>query len=103
MTAVWITVAVLTVGTFAAKASGTLVLGDRELPPRALNVTALLAPALLAGLLVFETLGAEGGGLTVDARAAGLVAAIVAILLKAPMFAVVLVAAAAAAGLRLFT
>ena len=51
VTAVWITIAVLAVGTFAAKATGTLVLGTRDLPPRALNVTALLAPALLAGLL----------------------------------------------------
>ncbi len=100
MTAVWITIAVLTVGTFAAKAAGTLVLGTRELGPRALDVTALLALALLAGLLVFETLGAKGGGITVDARVAGLTAAILAILARAPMILVMLVAAATAALFR---
>ena len=102
MTAVWITIAALAVGTFAAKATGTLVLGHRDLPARALNVTALLAPALLAGLLVFETFDGEGG-LVIDARAAGLGAAIVAILLKAPMWLVMIIAAAVAATLRAFS
>jgi len=103
VTGVWITVAVLAVGTWGAKAVGTLVLGNRDLSPRALDVTALLAPALLAGLLVFETFGGHDGGVTVDARAAGLAAAIAAILLKAPMWVVILVAAAVTAGLRAFS
>lgn len=103
MTAIWVTIAVLAVGTWGAKAVGTLVLGHRTLNQSALNVAALLAPALLAGLVVFETFGAHDGGVTVDARAAGLGAAIVAILLKAPMWAVVLIAAAVAASLRAFT
>lgn len=103
MTAVWVTIAVLAVGTWGSKAVGTLVLGNRTLNQRALNVTALLAPALLAGLVVFETFGAHDGGVTLDPRAAGLGAAIVAILLKAPMWAVVLIAAAVAAALRAFS
>ena len=103
MTAVWITIAVLTVGTFASKAVGTLVLGGRDLSPRALNVTALVAPAILAALVVYETLGAHGGGITIDARAAGLGAAILAILAKAPMIVVILLAAAVTATLRAFT
>jgi branched-subunit amino acid transport protein len=103
MSAVWLTVAVLTVGTFASKAAGTLIVGGHELGPRTLRVTALLAPSLLAGLVVFETLGAEGGGLTVDARLAGLAAAILAILAKAPMIVVMLVAALVAGLLRAFT
>jgi branched-subunit amino acid transport protein len=100
MTAVWITVAALTVGTFLAKAAGTLVLGSRELSPRSLNVTALVAPAILAALVVYETLTAKHGGMAVDARAAGLAAALLAILAKAPMIVVILVAAAVTAGLR---
>lgn len=99
MTTVWITIAALAVGTFAAKATGTLALGHRDLPPRALNVTALLAPALLAGLVIYETFGSDDG-LTVDARAAGLAAAILAILAKAPMIVVMLLAAGVAAGFR---
>jgi branched-subunit amino acid transport protein len=103
VSAVWITIAVLAVGTWGAKAVGAVVLGNRELGPRALNVTSLLAPALLAGLLVFETVGGHDGGLTLDARAAGVAAAIVAILLKAPMWLVVLLAAAVTAALRAFS
>ena len=103
MTVVWITIAALAVGTFLAKATGTLVLGGRDLSPRALNVTALVAPAILAGLVVYETLSAGGGGLTVDARAAGLGAAVLAALAKAPMIVVIALAAAVTAGVRAFT
>ena len=103
MTAVWITLAVLTVGTALSKAAGTLVLGSRDLSPIALSVTALVAPAILAALVVYETFGAHGGGITVDARAAGLGAAILAILAKAPMLVVILLAAAVTAGVRAFT
>jgi len=99
---IWITVAALAVGTFASKAAGTLVLGGRELTPRTLAVTALLAPALLAGLLVYETFGGEDG-FVVDARAAGVGAAILAILAKAPMLLVIVLAAAVTAGVRAFS
>ncbi len=100
MTAVWITIAALTVGTILAKAAGTLILGSRDLSPKTLNVTALVAPAILAALVVYETLAAPGGGITVDARVAGLGAALVALLARAPMIVVMLVAAAVTAGLR---
>ena len=100
MTAVWITIAALTVGTFATKAAGTLVLGTRPPGERTMAMTALVAPALLAALVVYETLSAHGHGITIDARAAGLGAAIVAIVARAPMLVVVLAAAAATAAVR---
>ena len=103
MTAVWITIGALTVGTFASKAAGPLLLGGRDLPPRALGVTALVAPAILAALVVYETLGAHGGGITIDARAAGLGAAVLAILARAPMIVVIVVAAGVTALVRAFT
>jgi len=103
MSAVWITILVLAVGTWSAKAVGTLVLGTRDLSPRALSVTALVAPAILAALVVYETLSAEGGGITLDARAAGLGAGLLAALAKAPMIVVIVVAAAVTAGLRALT
>jgi branched-subunit amino acid transport protein len=103
MTAVWITLAALTVGTALSKAAGTLILGARDLSPATLSVTALVAPAILAALVVYETFGAHGGGITVDARAAGLGAAILALLARAPMLAVILVAAAVTAGVRAFS
>ena len=68
-----------------------------------LTMTALVAPALLAALVVYETFGAHGDGITLDARAAGLGAAIVAIVLRAPMLVVDPVAAAATAGVRAFS
>ena len=103
MTAVWIAVAALAVGTFAAKAVGPLVLGAREPGERALRVTALVAPAILAALMVYETFGTRGTGLVVDARLAGLGAAAVALLARAPMIVVVLAAAAVTAAVRAFT
>ena len=103
MSAVWITIAALTVGTFAAKAVGPLVLGARPPGARTLAMTGLVAPALLAALVVYETFGAHGQGITLDARAAGLGAAVVAIVLRAPMLAVVLIAAAATALVRAFS
>jgi hypothetical protein len=67
-----------------------------------LAVTGLLAPALLAGLVVYESLGAANGpGIELDARLGGLAAAVGALVLRLPMLAVVAVAAGATAVLRL--
>ena len=103
MTAVWLTIAALAVGTVATKVAGPLVLGARPPSARMLSMTGLVAPALLAALVVYETLSAHGHGITLDARVAGLGAAVIAIVLRAPMLVVVLVAAAAAAGVRAFS
>jgi len=74
MTETWAVIAVLTLATVAIKASGPLVLGGRELSSRAVAVIGLLAPALLAALVVVETFASESD-LTIDARAAGVAAA----------------------------
>ena len=66
-------------------------------------MTSLVAPALLAALVVYETLSNHGDGITIDARSAGLGAAILAILARAPMLAVILIAAAATAAVRAFS
>ena len=72
MTDVWITIAVLTVTTALIRASGPVVLGGRDLPRPFQGVISLVAPALLAALIVVETVGApEGGSLDVDARVLG--------------------------------
>jgi hypothetical protein len=62
-------------------------------------VVDLLAPALLAALVATQAF-ASRESLVLDERGAGLVAAGVAILLKAPLLVVVLVAAVTAATLR---
>jgi hypothetical protein len=65
-------------------------------------VIALLAPALLAALVLTETFTHEQE-LTVDARAAGLGCAAVAVLMRAPLLVTVLVAAVGAALTRALT
>ena len=102
MTEVWITIAGLTAATMALKAAGPLIVGGRELPERALAVIALLAPALLTALVLTGTF-TDDGELTVDARAAGLACAALAVLLRAPLLVTVLVAAVGTAAVRAVT
>jgi hypothetical protein len=102
VTEVWITIAGLTLATVALKAAGPLLVGGRELPDRALRVIALLAPALLAALVLTQTFTADGE-LTLDARAVGLGCAAVAAVLRAPLLAIVLVAAVGTAAARALT
>ncbi|MBA3300741.1 MAG: AzlD domain-containing protein [Thermoleophilaceae bacterium] len=100
MSEIWVTIAALTVITFAFKAAGPLAVGGYELSPRAAGVIALAAPALLAGLVVYETLGAKGSDVEVDARLVGLAGAAGALALRMPILVVVGIAAALAAGTR---
>ena len=96
MSDAWLTVAALAVTTFAIKGSGPLALGGRELPPRAMNVIAFLAPALLSALIVVQTFS-DGRSLTLDARAVGIaVAALSLSLRRSALLAVVLAAASTA-------
>jgi uncharacterized membrane protein len=94
---VWVTIAVLAVTTAAIRASGPVLVGGRDLHPRLFGVIALLAPALLAALVVVETFGRPDGGLEVDERAAGVAAAAAALALRAPILVVIGVAAAVTA------
>jgi branched-subunit amino acid transport protein len=100
---VWITVVGLAVTTALIKASGPVLVGGRELPQPALKVIGLLAPALLAALLVTETLTGDAGNLRVDERVAGVAAAGAALALRAPLIVVVVVAAVVAALVRAAT
>lgn len=102
MSDVWITIAGLTVVTAAIKASGPLIVGGRPLPPWADSIISLLAPALLTALILTDTF-AHQKDLAVDARAAGLVCAGVAVVARAPLLVTVLVAAAGAAAVRAIT
>jgi branched-subunit amino acid transport protein len=99
MSAIWVTIGLLTVGTVAIKASGPVALGGRELPPRLSGVIANLAPALLAALVVVETFGRDQS-LGINESAAGLMAAALALAARLPMIVAVVLAAAVTAGLR---
>jgi branched chain amino acid efflux pump len=98
----WVVIAVLAVATVAIKASGPVSLGGRELSPRAAAVIRLLAPSLLAALVMVETF-ATASELTLDARAAGVAAAGGAYLLSRSFIAAIIVAAVVAGCLRAVT
>ena len=101
MTDAWLIVLGVGIGTMAIKAAGPVLLGGRALPPRVGGVVALLAPALLAALVVSASVS-SGSQLVADARLIGVGAAAAALVLRAPILVVVLVAAAAAALARLW-
>jgi branched chain amino acid efflux pump len=97
---VWLVVLVVGVATVALKATGPVLLGDRMLPDPVARVVGLLAPVLLAALVVTQTVGGDNQ-LVLDARLAGVGAGAAAIAARAPLPAVVVVAAATTALVRL--
>lgn len=100
MSDAWIVVTGVGLATMAIKAGGPVLLGGRPLPGRVASVVRLLAPAVLAALVVTATFG-DGRSLVLDARLAGVAAAAAAFRLKAPVLAVIVVAAVTTALVRL--
>ena len=97
----WLVVAVVGLVAIAFKASGPVLLGRRSLPPRVAAVIEVLAPAMLAALVVTQTVGGGSRELVLDERLLGVAAGGVAILARAPLIVVMAVAAVAAALARL--
>ncbi len=85
--------------TFAIKAAGPIALGGRELPAWFTGVVVLLAPALLAALIVTQAL-ADGQKLTIGPDTAGVVAGGLVAWRLGSVIGCVLVAAGVTAGLR---
>ena len=102
MSRAWLVVLLVGAATIALKATGPVLLGGRRLPAPFTGMVALLAPVLLAALVVTQTVGGDGD-LALDARLVGVGAAAVAILGRAPLPAVVVLAAATTALARLLT
>ncbi len=101
MTTLWVTIVAVALANAAIKAVGPVLVGGRDLPARATAIIALLAPALLAALVVTETFG-EGRHLVLDGRAIGVAVAGVALWLRAPVLIAVALAAIATALARAF-
>ena len=101
MTTLWITIVAVAVASAVIKAAGPVLVGGRELPPRAVAVIALLAPALLSALVITETFG-EDGHLVLDERAVGVAVAGVALALRAPVLVAIALAAVTTALIRAF-
>lgn len=85
--------------TLVLKGIGPFVAGSRELPAPAVRVVVLLAPALLAALVVTNAF-ADGDRLRLGADTAGALVAALLLWRKAHVLVVVLVAAGVTAGLR---
>jgi branched-subunit amino acid transport protein len=99
MTSTWMVVALVGVATIACKAAGPVLIGRRALPPTVQSLVELLAPVMLIALVVTQTFGGDEE-ITVDARIAGVAAAVVAIWLRAHVIVAMAVAAAVTAGVR---
>lgn len=74
---IWLSLAAVTAATWLMKAAGPLALGNRPLPPAVRTVVGLMAPTLLAALVVVEVGGPGWSGLDwrqlVGVAAAGVV------------------------------
>jgi branched-subunit amino acid transport protein len=96
----WVAILVVGAATIVLKSVGPVLLGGKPLPRHLTGIVGLLAPALLAALVVTQSVGGDEE-LVLDARLVGVGAAVVAILLRAPLLVVVVAAAAATALVRL--
>lgn len=97
--ALWALVGGCALVTFAIKAAGPVAFGGRKLPPWFAAVIALMAPALLAALIVTQAL-ADGERLHVGADTAGLAAAGLVVWRGGSVLPAVALAVVVTAGLR---
>ncbi|WP_328447383.1 AzlD domain-containing protein [Streptomyces sp. NBC_00386] len=99
---IWIAIGVTAVGCYAVKLIGLLIPAGVLERPLVRRLAALLPVALLAALTAQQTF-ADGRVLVLDAKAAGLAAAAVALILRAPFLVVVAAAVVVTAGVRALT
>ena len=99
MSATWTVVLLVGAFTIAFKGAGPVLLGGRELPQPMVSAFELLAPSLLAALVVTQAVGGKQA-IVLDTRLVGLGVAAVAIRFRAPLIVVILVAAIATALVR---
>ena len=100
MSSAWAVVLVVGAVTIVFKAAGPVFVGRRTLAPRLLSLGEVLAPCMLASLVVTQAVGGDRE-LVFDERLLGLAAAVVAIRLRAPLVVVMVAAAATTAFARL--
>jgi hypothetical protein len=96
----WVAVVVACVASFLIKLAGYLVPERLMTGERTSRVTTLLPVALLAALVVVQTVVGPGGSLVLDARFVAVGLAVVLLLLRANFLVIVLAAGAVAALLR---
>lgn len=89
----------LSLGTYALKSAGPLLLGGRRLPTLVERLANRMPAALLAALVVVSAIG-DGRTVVLDERIVGVAAAAGALRLRLPFVLVVVTAVAATAGAR---
>ncbi|MGE0027670.1 MAG: AzlD domain-containing protein [Thermoleophilia bacterium] len=98
----WLAILTLAAGTYAMKAAGPVLLGNRRLPTGVTAVADLLPAALLAALVAVSSLTTDGEW-DIDARAGGLMAALIVAWRRGSFLLIVAAAMATTAFVRLVT
>lgn len=98
----WQIIILASIAVFALKLAGYLVPPSLLERPRPARIANLMTVALLAALIVVQTLGV-GSRIVFDARVPALIVAVALLALRAPFIVVVAAAAATAALIRLLT
>lgn len=99
---IWWTIAGCAVVTAFIKAVGPVALGGRDVPPRLTGVITLMAPALLAALVLTSTFAVEDRW-HVDAHTLGVAVGGVILVRRGPLILAVAAAVGVTALLRLLT
>lgn len=96
----WGLIATLVVATYLIRVSGFTLLVNRDVPPVVMKSLAYVPAALLAALVAVQTVTTDGA-YVLDARIGGVLAAGVAVALRAPFALVFVVGVGVTALLRL--
>ena len=95
----WTFIVLLALGAYGFKVLGLVIIGDRRLPTALERSLALIPVALMPALIVSATFSV-GHHLQIDARAAGVGAAVIAAWRKVPMVLVIVIGVAVTALVR---
>jgi branched-subunit amino acid transport protein len=95
----WWFIVALAAGCYAFKVIGLILVGDRTMPPAVARCLALIPAAMISALVALNTFS-DGQDLVVDARAAGVAAAVIAAWRKAPLIVVIILGAGVTAAVR---
>lgn len=95
----WTLIILLTIGAYAFKVTGLVILGGRTLPPIFERCLALIPAAVVTALVMKDTF-TQGQELVLDARALGIAVAVIAAWRKAPLIVVIVLGAAVTALVR---
>jgi hypothetical protein len=92
MSALWIVVIGASIALFALRYSGYLIPEKYLTNPRVLRINTLIPIVLMSAMVGVQSV-TEKGALVIDQRLAGIAVAVVALMLKAPYFVVMISAA----------